>query len=157
MSQLQLRVSRYTVQLRTAIASDFPSQGRIMRLSGGKDLGPQKSRRFCHLRYNTWCAQFMRECFTDFLFMTKRLSFRRGKVKGGKKHINVFNINFLAPTQNPKFEPPEKSRCASLPGKKTRKRDPHKLCRGDFGGQKRRPRWAIFGHNKSSLLSFSCP
>ena len=38
-------------------------------------------------------------------------------------------------------------------GKKP-KRDPHKLFRGDFGGQKRGPKWAIFGHKKFSLLFF---
>ena len=40
---------------------------------------------------------------------------------GRKKHINFFNINFLAPTQNPPSGPPEKSLCASFPGKEHKK------------------------------------
>ena len=37
--------------------------------------------------------------------------------------------------------------CAHFLGKNA-KRDPHKLYRGDFGGQKRGPKQAIFGHKK---------
>ena len=38
------------------------------------------------------------------------------RVRGQRKHINVFNINFLASTQNTPFGPPEKSLCASFLG-----------------------------------------
>ena len=40
---------------------------------------------------------------------------------------------------------------------RTRKRDPHKLFRGDFGGQNRGPKRAIFGHKKFSFLFFFLP
>ena len=53
--------------------------------------------------------------------------------KGRKKHMNFFNINFLPPTQKHLIlGPPETSLCASFPGKGRKKRDPHKLFRGDF-------------------------
>ena len=51
-------------------------------------------------------------------------------IKEQKKHINIFSINFLAPPQTPHFGPPEKSLCASSPGKERKKRD--ELFRGDF-------------------------
>ena len=35
--------------------------------------------------------------------------------------MNFFNISFLAPTQTPVFGPPEKSLCASFPGKERTK------------------------------------
>ena len=37
---------------------------------------------------------------------------------------------------------------------RTQKRDQHKLFQWDFGGQKRGPKRAIFGHKKFSLLFF---
>ena len=78
-------------------------------------------------------------------------------VKGRKKHINFFNINFLAPTQNLPFWAPRKKFMCLISWQRTQKRDPHKLFRGDLGGQKRGPKQAIFGHKKFCLLLFSCP
>ena len=74
--------------------------------------------------------------------------------KRQKSDINFFYINFLDPTQNPPlWTPRKKSLYASFPGKEC-KRDPYKLFRGDFWGQKWSPKWAIFGHKKFSLLFF---
>ena len=67
--------------------------------------------------------------------------------------MHFFNINFLAPTQPPPFGPPEKHDVPHFLGNNA-KRDPHKLFRVDFGGQKRGPKVAIFGHKKFSLLFF---
>ena len=76
-------------------------------------------------------------------------------IKGWKKHINFFNINFLDPTQTPILGLRKKVYVSHFLGKNA-KRDPHKLFRVDFWGQKRGPKRAIFGHKKFSLL-FSCP
>ena len=73
---------------------------------------------------------------------------------GRKKHINFFNINILAPTQNPPFWAPQKSLCASFPWKECHKGDPHKLFLGILGGQKGGPKRSIFGHKEFSLLFF---
>ena len=44
------------------------------------------------------------------------------QVRGPKKHINFFNINFSAPTQNtPFWAPRKKFKCASFPGKGRKK------------------------------------
>ena len=77
--------------------------------------------------------------------------------RGPKKHINFSNINFLAPTQNTPFWATRKKFMCLISWERTQKRDPHKLFRGDFGGQKGSPKRAIFGHKKFSLLFFSCP
>ena len=60
-----------------------------------------------------------------------------------KKHINFFNRNFLAPTQNPPFWAPRKKFMCLISWERMQKRDPHKLFRGDFWGQKRGPKRAI--------------
>ena len=78
-------------------------------------------------------------------------------IKGQKKHINFFDINFLAPTQAPHLGPPEKSSCASFSGKERKKGTHLNFCRGDFRGPKRGPKQAIFSHRKFSLLFFSLP
>ena len=49
------------------------------------------------------------------------------------KHINFFNINILAPTQNPSFGAPEKKFMCLISWERTQKRDQHKLFRGIFG------------------------
>ena len=69
-------------------------------------------------------------------------------LRGQKKHINIFNVNFLAPTQNTRFLPPEKSPCASFPGKGP-KRDPHKLSGGMFGSKRSQT-----GHFRPQKVSF---
>ena len=51
----------------------------------------------------------------------RRRAERQLSVKGLKKHINFFNIKFLAPPKTPSFGPPEKSLCASFPGKERQK------------------------------------
>ena len=65
----------------------------------------------------------------------------RPEFSGPKKHIDFFNINFLAPTQNTPFWAPEKSLCASFLGKG------HKQG-GGFWGQKGDPERDIFGHKE---------
>ena len=78
--------------------------------------------------------------------------------KGRKKHINFFNINFLVPSQNPHFGPPEKKKFMCLISwERTQKGNPHKLFRGDVWGPGRGPKRAVFGHKKSSLLFLSGP
>ena len=69
------------------------------------------------------------------------LSRTRLRIKGRRKHINFFNINFWPlPPKTPHLGPPEKSLCASFPGKQG---DPHKLFRGESWGQKGGPKRAI--------------
>ena len=83
------------------------------------------------------------------------LFLRPHNCKRQKKHINIFNINFLAPTQNPQFWAPRKKKktfMRFLSWEPTQKRDPHKLFRGDFLGQKGGPKRAIFGHKMFSFL-----
>ena len=60
------------------------------------------------------------------------------KDRGRKKHINFFNINFLPPTRNPPFWAPRKKFMCLISWERAQKRDPHKLFRGDFWGQKER-------------------
>ena len=77
--------------------------------------------------------------------------------KGLKKHVNFFNISFLAPTQNP---PPRKKKIMCLISYflgKNAKKGPTSTFSGGFWGQKRGPKRAIFGHRKFSLLFFPCP
>ena len=76
------------------------------------------------------------------------------KIRGPKKHINFFNINFLAPTQNTPFWAPRKKFMCLISCERTQKRDPHKLFWGGFGVKKGGPKRAIFGHKKFSLLFF---
>ena len=57
---------------------------------------------------------------TSFIY-TKCLNIG-SETRGPKKHINFFDINFLAPTQNPPlWAPPPKSLCAFFPGKDAEK------------------------------------
>ena len=76
-----------------------------------------------------------------------------------KKHVNFLNINFLAPhPKHPHFGPPEKSSCASFPGKRTQKGTHiNFFFGGDFGVKRGGPKRATFGQKKFSLLFFSCP
>ena len=57
-------------------------------------------------------------------------------VREGKRTINFFNINFLPPTQNAPFWAPRKKFMCLISWEKTQTRDPHKLFRGGFLGQK---------------------
>ena len=61
--------------------------------------------------------------------------YRYEDFRGQKKHINFFNTNFLAEL----FGPPEKSSCASFPGK-GRKKGTHINFSGGFLGQKGCPK-----------------
>ena len=62
--------------------------------------------------------------------------------RGPKKHINFFNINFLAPDQSTPFlDPRKKFMCLSFPGKE-RKKGTHiniNIFRGIFGVKNREP------------------
>ena len=60
------------------------------------------------------------------------------------RRTSVFNINFLAPTRNTPFWAPSKKFMCLISWERTQTRDPHKLFRGDFGGQKGGPKRAIF-------------
>ena len=51
---------------------------------------------------------------------------------GRKKHINFFNINFLAPTQNPPFWTPRKKFMCLISWERTQKGTPHRLFWADF-------------------------
>ena len=70
---------------------------------------------------------------------------------GDRKAHKMFNINFVAPTQNTLFGPPENSLCASVPGKE-RKRGTHINFFGGFWGQKGGPRQTVLGRKKFSLF-----
>ena len=76
--------------------------------------------------------------------------------KGRRKHINIFNIIFLAPTQNPHFGPPRQKSTCLISWERMQKGDPHKFFLGYFWGQKQGPKRTIFGH-KSLVYFFSCP
>ena len=78
--------------------------------------------------------------------------------KGRKKHINFFDINFLAPTQDHPILGPLEKFIFLISWQRTQNGDPHKLFLGDFWGSKGGPKRAIFGHKKFILLFFfSCP
>ena len=53
--------------------------------------------------------------------------------RGQKKHMNFFNINFLAPTQ---VDPPPPPQNASVPGKRRQKRTCTNLFRGILGSKR---------------------
>ena len=79
------------------------------------------------------------------------------KIKGQRKHINFFDINFLAPNPKSPILGPRKQKeslCASIPGKGRKKGTHINFFAGDFWGQKRGPKRAIFSHKKFSLLLF---
>ena len=77
--------------------------------------------------------------------------------RGRKKAHKPFQHKLFGSHPNPPIlGPQQKSLCASFPGKSRKKRDPHQLFRGDFWGQKRGPKQAIFGHKKF-VLFFFCP
>ena len=63
-----------------------------------------------------------------------------------KRTINVFNIDFFAPTIKPPILGPQKKLCASFSGKERQKRGPCKLFGVDFGVKKGGPKQAIFGY-----------
>ena len=54
---------------------------------------------------------------------------------------------------NPPILGPRKKFMCLISWERTQKRDPHRVFRGDFGGQKRGPKRAIFGH-KSLVYCF---
>ena len=88
----------------------------------------------------------------DFLGYLKKFE----TIRGPKKHINFFNINFLAPTQNTLVWPPEKSLCASFPGK-GRKKGIHINFSWGFLGSKRVSQNGTFSATKSSVHCFFLP
>ena len=77
---------------------------------------------------------------------------RSGKMRGLKKHINFFNKIFGPPPKTPHFGPPSKKFRCLIYWERTQKRDPHKLFRRDFWGQKEGPKRAVFGHNSLFFL-----
>ena len=74
--------------------------------------------------------------------------------EGQKQHINLFNINFWASTQNNSLWAPTKSICASFPGKESHKEDHTNFIRGIFGSKGRSQIWLLFF--LSLPLSASC-
>ena len=90
------------------------------------------------------CAFFALEC-------------RQPWLRDEKAHI-LFQINFLAPTQPPpRFGPPEKSLCASFPGKERKKGTHINFFGGIFGVENGVPNGPFLATKKSSLSVFSCP
>ena len=73
----------------------------------------------------------------------------------GKTH-KLFQHKLFAPAQNAPFWTPRKKLMCLISWERTQQRDPHKCFWGEFGGQKRAPKQAIFGH-KSLVYCFSCP
>ena len=72
-------------------------------------------------------------------------------IKGPKKRTNFFSVHFFGPhPKDPNLDPRKKVYVPHFLGK-----DPKKeLFRGDFWGQKRGSKRAIFDHEKFSLLLF---
>ena len=75
---------------------------------------------------------------------------------GPKRTRKLFQHKLFGPRPNIPFWAPRKKFMCLISWERTKRRDPHKLCQGDFGGQKGGPKRAIFGHKKFSLIS-SCP
>ena len=138
--------------MRAPVYINFPKKGFSWKAKPGEFT---KSRRFSRI----WAVLVNSSCFPEktlriqikppFCKPVQESAFLRGQ----KKHINFFN-NFLSPTRN---RAPRKKFMCLISLERTQKRGPHKLFRGDFWGQKRGPKRAIFGHKKFSLLFFSCP
>ena len=74
------------------------------------------------------------------------------QLRDGKTHKLFQHKLFGSHPSPPILGPQKKSLCASFSGKQHKKRDPHKLFRGDFRNPKRGPKRAIFCHKKFSLL-----
>ena len=74
--------------------------------------------------------------------------------KGRKEAHTFFQHKLFAPQPKRPMLDPQKNLCASFRGKDA-KRNPHKLFRGEFWGQKGGPKRAFLGHKKSGLLFFS--
>ena len=73
--------------------------------------------------------------------------------RGRKKHINFFNINFMAPTQNPPFWAPRKKFMSHFLGKNAKEAHKHKLFRGNLGVKKGVPN-RPFSATKSLVYCF---
>ena len=78
------------------------------------------------------------------------------QTKGKKKHINFFNVKLKTPTFGARKKVCVPHFLGKIP-KERKKRDPHKLFRGNIWGQKGGPKRAIFGDKKFSLLFFPPP
>ena len=72
---------------------------------------------------------------------------------GPKKHINFFNINFLAPTQNTRFWPPRKKLMCLISWERTQKGTHINFFGGDFGVKKGVPN-RPFSATKSLVYRF---
>ena len=75
--------------------------------------------------------------------------------KGRKKHINFFNISFWPPPKTPHFGPPEKSLCASFPGKE-RIKGTHINFFGGFSGFQKRVPNGLVSHYSAIGDTISC-
>ena len=74
-----------------------------------------------------------------------------------EKAHKLFLHKLFGPHPKPPFWAPTKKLMCLISWERTPKRAPaapHKLCRGDSGGQNRGPKRAIFSHKKFSLLFF---
>ena len=83
------------------------------------------------------------------------LFFRISYVIFSSPMVDIFNINFLAPTQNTQCWPPKKNDVPHFLGNDAK--GTHINFFGGFWGQKPGPKRAIFGRKNFSLLLFSCP
>ena len=72
--------------------------------------------------------------------------------RGRKKHITCFNLNFWPPPKTPDLGPPEKSLCASFPGKERKKVTHMNLFGGILGVKNGVPNGPFSA--TQSLLSF---
>ena len=78
-------------------------------------------------------------------------------IRGSKKHINVFNVSFLAPTQNTPILGPRKKFMCLISWERTQKRDPRKLFGGDFLVVAKGVPNRLIAATKSLVYFFSCP
>ena len=76
--------------------------------------------------------------------------------RGPKKHINFFNLNFLAPIQKARVWTPRESLCASFPAKGRKKGTHINFSRGIFG-PKRGSQTGYFRPQKSLVYCFFPP
>ena len=104
-------------------------------------------RRICRATRCSWQESSLHELRQDLISRKRPMAC----VNKGRKNT----INFFDPTQKvkPRTLGPQKKFMCLISWERTQKRDPHKLFRVDFWGQKRGAKEAIFGH-KSSVYCF---
>ena len=103
-----------------------------MAVNGGH-AGTKKGPNWGHVTPDFKNFAVAGKLMTTFRFEPNFQKFR-SLLGDGKKHINFLNINFLAPTQNPHFGPPEKKvHVPHVLGKKAKEAHKHKFVLGNLG------------------------